>query len=77
MHSFQTTPQDLIEGGLYRKIAIACHPMPHRKVSLALIAKACGAVQQGTLVQETGGNTGRHVLLTLAFAITIEDFRNL
>ena len=39
---FHTTPQDLIDDGLYRKIAIACHPAPHRSVSLALIALALG-----------------------------------
>lgn len=40
---FQTTPQDLIDDGLYKSIAIALHEMPHREVSLALVAQACGA----------------------------------
>ena len=40
---FQTTPQDLINDGIYSQIANACHSGPHRSVSLALIAKACGA----------------------------------
>ena len=40
---FQTTPQDLINDGIYKQIANACHSGPHRSVSLALIAKACGA----------------------------------
>ena len=39
-----TTPQDLIDEGLYKSIALALHPMPHREVSLALVAQACGAV---------------------------------
>ena len=38
MCMFQTTPQDLIDDGLYKSIAIALHEMPHRKVSLALVA---------------------------------------
>ena len=40
---FQTTPQDLLDDGLYRKIAVPCHPGAHRHVSLALVAKQCGA----------------------------------
>jgi len=43
-HFFRTTPQDLVDAGLYRTVAVACHPGPHRRVSLALIAKECGAV---------------------------------
>ena len=43
-HFFQSTPQDLIDDGLYKTIALALHPMPHREVSLALVAQACGAV---------------------------------
>lgn len=42
-HFFTTTPQDLIEEGLYKTIAVALHPSPHREVSLALVAQACGA----------------------------------
>ena len=40
---FQTTPQDLMDAGLYRKIANAAHEPPHREVSIALILKALGA----------------------------------
>lgn len=40
---FQSTPQDLIDDGLFRKIATACHPAPHRAVSIALIARSLGA----------------------------------
>ena len=43
-----TTPQDLIDEGIYKSIALALHPMPHREVSLALVAQACGAVPRNT-----------------------------
>ena len=38
------TPQDLLDAGLYKHIAIAIHPEPFRAVSLALVAQACGAL---------------------------------
>jgi len=41
---FQTTPEELVSDGLYNKLAVACHPGPHRPVSLALVAKELGAV---------------------------------
>ena len=34
-HFFKTTPQELINDGLYNMIAIACHQPPHRDVSRA------------------------------------------
>ena len=41
---FQTTPQDLIESGLYRALALAfVSGDAHRRVSRALLAKAVGA----------------------------------
>ena len=43
-HFFQSTPQDLIDDGLYKTIALALHPMPHREVSMAQVAQACGAM---------------------------------
>ena len=43
---FETTPEDLVRGGLYEKIAVAFHPGDHRKVSVALLAKELGAVQR-------------------------------
>ena len=42
-HFFATTPPALVEAGIYKTIAIALHPSPHREVSLALVAQACGA----------------------------------
>ena len=48
---FQTTPQELISAGLYKTIAVACHPLPHRAVSLPMVAVGCGARLDGwTLV---------------------------
>ena len=41
----QTTPEDLITGGLYKSIAIAFPPYPHRGASYALLARALGAVK--------------------------------
>ena len=41
---FQTTPEDLIRDGLYKKLALAAYADPLREVSLALIAKGFGAV---------------------------------
>ena len=44
---FGTTPQDLIDDGLYRALAFAAYPgMEHRAASLALLAKALGAKPQ-------------------------------
>ena len=43
---FSTTPQDLIDNGLYHALAFACHPGDHRAASMALLAKAFEAVQQ-------------------------------
>ena len=42
---FATTPQRLIEEGIYKEIAIALHTPPHRAVSLALVAQALGATK--------------------------------
>ena len=42
---FATTPQGLIEEGIYKEIAIALHTPPHRAVSLALVAQALGATK--------------------------------
>ena len=44
---FGTTPQDLIDHGLYTTLAFAAYPgMEHRVASLALLAKAIGAKPQ-------------------------------
>jgi len=40
---FETTPQDLIESGLYTTIACAFYPSPFKAVSVALVANALGA----------------------------------
>ena len=42
---FGTTPQELINNGLYSDIAIALHLPPHRDVSFTLVAQALGGVK--------------------------------
>jgi len=49
-HFFTTTPQELIDEGLYKTIALALYPMPHREVSLALVAQV-RASQSNPLVR--------------------------
>ena len=57
---FATTPQGLIEEGIYKEIAIALHTPPHRAVSLALVAQALGATRQRTTgVHRTSDETER------------------
>ena len=46
---FSTTPGDLVSDGLYKALAVAfVHGSAHRQVSLALFAKALGAVPVST-----------------------------
>eukprot|EP00966_Prymnesium_polylepis_P223218 5164298-Prymnesium_polylepis.1 len=47
---FQTTPEELVSEGLYDKVAVACHPGPHRFVSLALVARELQAVPKRSKV---------------------------
>ena len=49
---FQTTPQDLISGGLYTALAVAFYPGPFRPVSIALARNVLA-------------NTGSTTLLTI------------
>ena len=42
---FATTPEGLVDEGIYTDIAIALHTPPHRAVSLALVAQALGATK--------------------------------
>ena len=46
---FGTTPQGLIDEGIYKDIAIALHTPPHRAVSLALVAQALGATEDAAI----------------------------
>ena len=39
------TPVHMLDGGVYKKVAFAMHPGPHREVSLALLAKGLGAAR--------------------------------
>jgi hypothetical protein len=43
-HFFAVTPEDLIQDGLYRALALPLHPEPFLQVSSCLIARALGAV---------------------------------
>jgi len=45
---FQTTPRDLIQGGLYSALAFALYPGPYLPVSVALVAGALGATALGS-----------------------------
>ena len=40
---FSTTPQDLIQDGLYKALALASYPPPFNHVSSCLVACALGA----------------------------------
>ena len=58
----QVTPQDLIQGGLYKALALAYYPPPFRHVSACLVALALGAVpSRKTLVSMRGA--GRRGML--------------
>ena len=41
---FVSTPQDLIQDGLYKALALALYPAPFNKVSCCLVARALGAI---------------------------------
>ena len=46
---FGTTPQGLVDEGIYKNIVTALHTAPHRAVSLALVAQALGATKGAAL----------------------------
>ena len=50
---FSTTPQGLINEGIYKDIAIALHTPPHRAISLALLAQACGATKDAARTRKS------------------------
>jgi hypothetical protein len=58
---FETTPQELINGGLYDALATACFPGLHHEVSLVLLAKALGAtpVSARSSIRDSLSNIGR------------------
>ena len=65
---FQTTPEELVADGLYNKLAVACHPEPHRTVSLALIAKELGAMPKRSRVVtaiKSSANKSSHLVTRL------------
>merc|ERR1719181_2710936 len=56
---FATTPQGLIEEGIYKEIAIALHTPPHRDVSLALVAQGLGATKDAARQAARRGSANR------------------
>ena len=56
---FATTPQGLIDEGIYKDIAIALHTPPHRAVSLALVAQALGATKDAARLRARRGSGSR------------------
>jgi len=58
---FKTTPQDLIDSGVYSKIATAAHIGAHRDVSLSIVAMELGAiVHNKTSMAESKETAKRH-----------------
>jgi len=49
---FETTPDDLVQDGLYRKLAVSMHCEPYRAISFGLLAKAFGAAAQRSKAYE-------------------------
>merc|ERR1712086_912379 len=56
---FGTTPQGLIDEGIYKDIAIALHTPPHRAISLALVAQALGATKDAARQAARRGSVNR------------------
>ena len=52
---FQVTPQDLIDKGLYKPVAIELLPPPHDQVSAVLLAIALGASTGKPIAGATAG----------------------
>ena len=56
---FGTTPQGLVDEGIYKEIAVALHTAPHRAVSLALVAQALGATKGAALALTKRGTASK------------------
>ena len=54
---FEATPHDLIQDGLYRALALASYPGAFWPVSVALVAKALGAVERRRRRRVGGGGS--------------------
>ena len=65
---FGTTPQGLIDEGIYKDIAIALHTPPHRAVSLALVAQALGATKDAARLVARRGSPSRRFSLSSSLA---------
>jgi hypothetical protein len=63
---FGTTPQGLINEGIYKDIAIALHTPPHRAVSLALVAQALGATKDAARLAARQGSINRFSFSSLS-----------
>jgi len=50
---YQSTPQDLINTGLYKKLAVPLQPGAHRAISLALVARELGAAKTRSGIART------------------------
>jgi hypothetical protein len=82
---FQTTPHDLVEEGVYGKIAVACHPMPFRMGKSAatrtqdypcrrLIRASHCAVSMAQVAKALGAVPKKTALIeTVVFARTTSD----
>lgn len=72
---FQTTPEDLIRDGLYKKLAVAFFAEPLREVSLALLAKALGATNdwRGVVPEGLRHVTNRLTRRSRATSVTTVD----
>ncbi|KAL1507993.1 hypothetical protein AB1Y20_007595 [Prymnesium parvum] len=53
---FETTPQELVQDGLYKRLAVPFQPSPYREISQALLALALGArLQRSKAAQVADG----------------------
>lgn len=61
-HFLKTTPRELIDLGLYGPIALAMYPMPHREVSLTLVAQTLGGVKKSRAAAVQGSTPRKYAL---------------
>jgi hypothetical protein len=47
------TPEDLVNEGLYKKIAVPFHPLPHHAISMVLLAVELGATKRKSLAAKS------------------------
>jgi hypothetical protein len=66
------TPHELVAAGLYKKIALAWHAGSHRRVSLAMVARALGARKKRSSLEKMR-EASRRTLLVAATRNTKPD----